>query len=338
MMRALLVLIGMLCAAPAIGQKVFSALPQSAGWEATTHVAGNCFVEHDGRLHMLYYSDKGQLNPAAVGLAVQDANGRFRRAVEGPVLKAGASGEWDAGGVSVYPGCVVQRKDGTYWLYYSGIAKGATDFYWQRQGAIGLAFSKDLVTWEKHKGNPILVADAALEWESEGVFEPSVIFTGDEYGGKGAFHMYYGGNNPSGHMAIGYAESHDGVKWVKHGGNPVLAPGGEQAFDAHTVEVHHAVHLSGYFLLLYEATARKFPSRFSIGLACSRNGTDFTRTGRVLHEGGPVGSWDAMGAYHPSLVWAAGEYYLYYVGLNHRHDHAIGRIRLGSNPALMCRP
>jgi hypothetical protein len=149
--------------------------------------------------------------------------------------------------------------------------------------------------------------------------------------------MYYGGNDLSGRMSIGYAESINGIDhWVKYKGNPILKHGDEYAFDSHTIEVHHTIKVFGQYLLFYEGTDRKFPSRFSIGLACSKNGRDFKKVG-VIHEGGMVGDWDSMGAYHPSLVWLHGVYYLYYVGLNYRFDHSIGMVELKKNPAEYCK-
>lgn len=318
-----------------IEERVFSARKDSASWDNNRHVAGNCFVEHDGRLHLLYYAST-KSGSSAIGLARESDRNGFERVVDGPVLEPGKNGEWDAGGVSVFPGGVIKRRDGTYWLYYSGIEKDAVDFYWGRRSGIGVAFSKDLVKWEKYSGNPILKPEQKYAWESEGVFEPSVIFTGDEFGGEGAFIMYYGGNNSSGRMSIGYAESFNGVNWKKYSGNPVLTHGGNHSFDSYTVEVHHALKLSGKTLLLYEGTDRKFPSHFAIGLACSEDGINFTKTGRVIHEGGIVGSWDEMGGYHPSLVRKNGDYFLYYVGLDYRYEHAIGVIKLKNNPVEFC--
>ena len=320
----------------AIGKSVFSARTTDTSWDNQRLVAGNCFVEHEGRLHLLYYANT-KTGSSSIGLARETDGKNFERVVGNPVLKPGKADEWDAGGVSVFPGCVIKRKDGTYWMYYSGIKKGAADFYWGQKSGIGLAFSKDLIKWEKNPGNPILLPDSKNSWESEGIFEPSIIFTGDEFGGEGAFRMYYGGNDKTGRMSIGYAESFNGVNtWKRYSGNPILKHGSSHSFDSYTVEVHHAIKLSGQYLLLYEATDRKFPSRFVIAMACSRDGINFIKSNYVIHQGGITGSWDAMGAYHPSLVWKNGEYFVYYVGLDYRYEHSIGVIKLKNNPVEFC--
>jgi hypothetical protein len=44
-----------------------------------------------------------------------------------------------------------------------------------------------------------------------------------------------------------------------------------------------------------------------------------------------------MGAYHPSLVWKEGEYFLYYVGLDYAYEHKIGVIKLEKNPVEYCK-
>ncbi len=295
---------------------------------AANHIAGNCvFKNEQNETLVLYYKNVGYSSGpvSTVGLAKSSDNVHFKT-VQDKVLLPGKDDEWDGGSVSVHPGCIAQRKDGTYYLYYSGSAKGAPDFYYGGKGGIGLAFSKDLLHWTKFEHNPILTRDQSIAWESEGVFEPSVIFSGDEYGSPSAFKMWYGGNGKEGRMSIGYAESYDGTNWAKSKANPVLsfsAKAGE--FDAWTIEVHQAIKLNNEYILAYEATDTKFPSRFKIGLASSKDGLVWHKSPyNPLLEEGPVGAWDAMGAYHPAFLIDGKKILMYYVGLNAKYDHQIG--------------
>ena len=63
-----------------------------------------------------------------------------------PVLKVGASGEWDEGAAWE---CTVIFKHGYYEMYYSGAVPTAN--------AIGYAWSDDGITWEKWPENPIYI-------------------------------------------------------------------------------------------------------------------------------------------------------------------------------------
>ena len=77
---------------------------------------------------------------------------------------------------------------------------------------IGLAISKDGINWEKFKGNPILEPSIDRDWESNGLFEPTVIFKDNEY------KMWYVGADAKidgRKVKLGYAYSIDGVIWHK---------------------------------------------------------------------------------------------------------------------------
>lgn len=319
---------------------ILSAETDSIKWDNQKHIAGNCLVKDQaGATYLFYYANRGGRNTesgrdTAVGMAKSNDNINFQKYPQ-PVLLPGEKGEWDSGGVEVHPSCIIQRRDGTYSMYYSGYIdkKGVADFYWGSNGGIGVAFSKDLINWKKYDKNPILTNSKEIAWESEGIFEPSVIFTGDEYGGDGAFLMWYGGNNKDGVMGIGLAKSINGIDWIKHSNNPVLTRSSNSLdFDGYTVEVHNVLKINNGYVMAYEATDRKFPSPFRIGLAFSKDGVTWEKNKfNPLLEGGGIGEWDSMGAYHPSILIEDNKILIFYVGLNSNYDHQIGVAEI--NPA-----
>lgn len=65
---------------------------------------------------------------------------------------------WDS--VSLWTGCTV-KKDDTYYMFYTARAQSdvAADGYIGHTQRIGVALSKDLYSWEKYAGNPVLTAD-----------------------------------------------------------------------------------------------------------------------------------------------------------------------------------
>lgn len=130
------------------------------------------------------------------GIDYQEVNGGL------PILTGGR--DWEGG----YAGgpYVLYRND-TFYMWYAG-----------DQGAgIGVAFSEDAITWQKHSENPVLTPDQQWEGGPAGVISsPAVLHH------KGKFLMYYSGGVHQGPTlarrvgyAIGYAESEDGYRWTK---------------------------------------------------------------------------------------------------------------------------
>jgi predicted GH43/DUF377 family glycosyl hydrolase len=120
-----------------------------------------------------------------------------------PILEAGPTGAWDAGGLS-WPSVV--KTDGGYLMYFTGLDRPLGT------GAIGLATSKDGSHWTKHEG-PVFVADAP--WELGKLDRPRVVVTPD-----GRLAMVYAGGQLTDR---GLAWSDDGLSWHRDGGGPVIS-------------------------------------------------------------------------------------------------------------------
>ena len=312
---------------------IFSAQTDDKSWDNNNHVAGNCIIKgENNETFLFYYANSKKLGGNAIGLARSMDGIHFDRLDE-PVLLPGDGDSWDNGGVDVFPNCIVKRNNGDYYMYFGGSKKDGTDAY--HSGRIGIATSKDLIHWEKYEKNPILSTGNNEAWDSFGVFEPSVIFSGNEFGDPHSFKMWYGGSDKNMRFQIGYAESFDGFTWKKYDGNPVLSYSNkENEFDKQSIEVHSVTRFNNQYILFYEAQEEVFPTRFSIGVAFSQDGKEWHKSGQnPILEGGMPGSWDAMGAYHPSLVVDNDKLILYYVGLNWRYDHQIGVAEL--NPGYL---
>src|SRR4030042_6569670 len=113
---------------------------------------------------------------------------------------------------------IINIKSG-YKMWYSG----ADMLYRYR---IGFAISKDGINWEKYGSNPVLSPSRDRSWESNGLFEPTVIFGDNEY------KMWYVGADAKGINRIGLAISKDGINWEKYGGNPVLSPSQDRSWES----------------------------------------------------------------------------------------------------------
>lgn len=119
-----------------------------------------------------------------------------------PILKPGAAGSIDAGGLS-WPSVV--KTDAGYALYYTARST-------QRgSGSIGMATSTDGVTWTK-RAMPVVEADQ--KWELGSLDRPRVAVTP-----RGLVMLYASGNDLTRH---GVAWSQDGVTWRKSADGPAL--------------------------------------------------------------------------------------------------------------------
>ena len=116
--------------------------------------------------------------------------------------------------ISLATGSVIKHGD-TYYMLYVGVGPDITDH------CICLATSKDLITWTKHPGNPVLVKDARY-YDVDGCWaDPFLIAEPDGYY---IVFKAYDRNQPKGYRGcIGAAFSTDLIQWKAL--PPVFSPG-----------------------------------------------------------------------------------------------------------------
>ena len=194
---------------------------------------------------------------------------------------------------------VVLKRAGGYHLWYTGQARG--------KSSIGYATSADGVTWKRHDGKPVLVADRP--WEKVAVMCPHVLY--DDAAKR--FRMWYSGGEQYEPDAIGYATSPDGVTWAKHAGNPVFRPDPAAAWEKDRVTACQVVRHDGGHVMFYIGFRDR--DHAQIGLARSKDGV----TGWKRHPANPVlrpgaGAWDADAVYKPFAVLDGRRWLLWYNG------------------------
>jgi predicted GH43/DUF377 family glycosyl hydrolase len=138
-----------------------------------------------------------------VGLATSSDGLSFTKH-DSPVLQPGPKGQWDSDGLCAPR---VFHHEGRYWMFYAG-SNGQV-------ARSGLAFSRDLLHWERFEGNPIISVGREGAWDSKTVLFGSVIQLTDGY-----LAAYEGEDGKK--MQIGLAWSRDLVHWTKFSGNPVI--------------------------------------------------------------------------------------------------------------------
>ena len=218
------------------------------------------------------------------------------------VLEVAPSIEWEKTDVN-RPS--VLRVGDEWYMWYTG----------QNQemgtGAIGLASSRDGVTWDRLRETPVLSAEGG--WEGQSLMCPHVLYEG------GRFRMWYSGGDIHEPDAIGYAESEDGINWRRDASNPVLrpagggGPAGSPGWERDRVTAACIVPRADDYLAFYVGFADGF-EQARLGMARSRDGVhDWERyPGNPILSPGEAGAWDDCNVYKPSVVRYRDLWHLYY--------------------------
>lgn len=172
-------------------------------------------------------------------------------------------------GTRAFPDSVIKEGD-TWYMYYDV----GWDYHDPRNPdgyVIGVATSKDGVTWKDSSKSPVLTASARTpdSWDDGMVSQCSVHKIGEWF-----FMLYSGGTNNDGRkhsgknrMAFGLARArHPEGPWEKYPHNPVFKPtGNEKEFDG--VYVQHAcpVKVDGQWRLYYNGWTLNPKAKNSIG-------------------------------------------------------------------------
>lgn len=138
-----------------------------------------------------YPSPGYEEGPAVMGLAWSDDFRHWERG--GIILEPDPNAEWEAGGL--YKPYLMKEGD-TYYLFYNAKNKAAR---WNEQS--GVATSKDLKTWARYSGNPIITNGQADSWDARFASNPWVVRAGNRWA------LFYFGLPNAGHardlMALG---------------------------------------------------------------------------------------------------------------------------------------
>ncbi|WP_218018815.1 glycoside hydrolase family protein [Novosphingobium rosa] len=271
----------------------------------------------DGRFHMFYTGFDG--TGYQTGLAVSDDLVNWERKglamardPHDPVTRYNISsasilrenGLWSAGRLT--------RVHGRYlaaWHAYpsAGYEEGAA--------VIGLAWSDDLIHWERTA--PILRPEDGAEWERGGLYKPNLIRHGDEY------LLFYNAKTSEKrwHEQTGLATSRDLKTWTRHPANPLLRNGPAGAWDDRFAS-DPAVFQVGdrwamfYFGLSSDGKAREL-------LALGDDPFTFRKVPEILVDPGAPGAVDHPYAHKPSLIAHQGDLYHFYCAVGGAWPHEV---------------
>jgi predicted GH43/DUF377 family glycosyl hydrolase/predicted RNA-binding Zn-ribbon protein involved in translation (DUF1610 family) len=208
------------------------------GWEQSSSALGGIgigTVLWSGSEFLMWYRGPDTSGNGAIGLATSPDGVNWTRSSGNPVLTASS-----VDSSSIQAPSVIQADTG-FKMWYA--CQNPSLSY----EAICYATSNDGVTWNKYP-SPVLTADIG-DWESAGLYSPSVIYDGTVY------RMWYTGNNAGGYgpyFAIGEATSQDGITWTKDPNNPILSAGPSGAWDQNGAENPCVIQYKGGFLMFYD--------------------------------------------------------------------------------------
>ena len=205
---------------------------------------------------------------------------------------------------------LLKRVDGRYlgvWNAYPepGYEEGAA--------VIGLAWSDDLMNWERTA--PILFPGDGAVWERGGLYKP-YIFEED-----GLYYIYYNAKTEDvpWHEQIGVATSRDLVTWNRYDGNPLLRNGppgaADDRFAADPVVLRH----DGRWVMFYYGYSTDRAARDL--LALGDDAFHFTKVSEPMIDVGPPGSVDETYAHKPGIIHHHGVLYHYYCAVSGKWPH-----------------
>jgi predicted GH43/DUF377 family glycosyl hydrolase len=194
---------------------------------------------------------------------------------------------------------VVIKHGGLYRMWYTGQARGKS---W-----IGHATSEDGKVWRRESDKPVL--SAAAPWEKGAVMCPHVVHDAE----SGLYRMWYSGGDQYEPDAIGYATSPDGLKWARHGQNPVFKPSPRLAWEKDRVTACQVERRGDGYLMFYIGFRDK--EHAQIGVARSADGV----SGWQRHPANPIirpgaGKWDHDAVYKPYAIFDGKKWLLWYNG------------------------
>lgn len=188
--------------------------------------------------------------------------------------------------------CVLPDPNGHGWLmWYTGqVWDGGHGV-----SKIGIARSDDGIRFERFRRDPVLVPEA--DFEKESVMNPFVMFE------DGKFRMWYAAGETYEPNTICYAESDDGIRWVKYPGNPIFSCNPDREYEQERIGACDVLKVDGGYLMFYIG----YRDIHTACICAARSKDGITGWERVPEN--PLvtptpGAWDADSCYKPTVVTA----------------------------------
>ena len=192
-----------------------------------------------------------------------------------------------------------------YLMWYTG---QANEHSW-----IGVAESKDGVHFERFRKDYILAPET--DFEGASVMNPFVMYE------NGKFRMWYAAGETYEPNVICYAESDDGVHFVKHAGNPIFTCAPENPYEQNRIGACDILKDGDSYLMFYIG----YRDIHTACICAARSADGITGWVRVPQN--PIllatpGAWDEDSCYKPTILQEAdGTIRLWYNGRSGQKEY-----------------
>ncbi|OEK05220.1 glycoside hydrolase family protein [Roseivirga misakiensis] len=255
--------------------------------------------------YRIYFTSRDQQNRTFVGYFDWDVvtNKITNQSSEYPLLAPGPLGHFDDHGVQATS--VVRNNDMVY-MYYLGWNPALTKplFY----TAIGLAISTDGgQTFEKYSPAPIM---------SRGQHDPWMVSGGTVIKENDLWRMWYlsgidftiEDEEAISRYNIKYAESKDGIDWIREGFTSLPLKGGETNISRMSI-----LKIDGEYKAWYPVKKRE-TSGYRLGFAKSADGLQWDRQDHLVGITVSGEGWDSIALDKQEVIFHKGRYYMLYNG------------------------
>lgn len=264
---------------------------------------------NDGTYRMYYTGGSGGESRLSICMATASVEKPTAwKAWPNPVFQAGSGDAFDNRGVD-FPN-IVRVSDKIWHMYYTGWGT------WAPKGRIanrtGLAISRDGgLTWKRASENPILDLGKPGEWDSGLTGSVFVSKQGPEWRMWYTAGRYNDETQPQPMtISIGLATSKDGIRWVKHPGNPILpALGYKMEVYEYVVSKPNLLFEAGRYRMWYSHRG----TGYRIGYAESADGIIWNRAKSAGIDVSPEG-WDSEIVEYAFVLPFKGVYRMWYTG------------------------
>lgn len=198
----------------------------------------------------------------------------------------------------------VVYTDGVWHMWYTG---QYNQDIWNGTSQVFHAVSEDGIRFNRTGNTPVLLPDQ--EWESFSLMNPSVLWDEEAT----LFRCWYCAGAQYEPKAIGYAESRDGIHWVKEKNNPVFEANPDNSWEQHKTAGCQVIKRKHDYLLFYIGYYDEDYAQ--IGMAKSSDG----KNGWQRFEKNPIiapdpGRWDGEACYKPFAMQEENRWILWYNG------------------------
>lgn len=158
--------------------------------------------------------------------------------------------------------------------------------------------------WIDNQTNPVLVGGNNY-YDNYGIAQPVVMYDENKY------KMWYYGDAGSAKKYVLYAESENGINWVKHP-VPVLSPGNSGSWDSWAVHPGAIIKENGIYKMYYSGWADQY-GEWYIGIATSVDGLNWAKKPDPILSSGSDWEYQIASCF---IIKKNDQYYLYYTGRN----------------------